>query len=90
MEIRIEGHTDNTGSDMINIPLSKARAESVRTYLILNGLEAANIQVEGFGAARPVADNLTEAIAMGRSYMGRNAEITMLHQPIIGLCNVSD
>ena len=36
------------------------------------------------------ADNLTEAIAMARSYMGRNAEITMLHQPVIGLCNVSD
>jgi len=36
------------------------------------------------------ADNLTEAIAMARSYMGRNAEITMLHQPIIGLCIVTD
>jgi lactate racemase len=36
------------------------------------------------------ADNLTEAIAMARSYMGRNAEITMLHQPVIGLCNVTD
>jgi lactate racemase len=36
------------------------------------------------------ADNLTEAIAMARSKQGRNAEITMLHQPIIGLCNVSD
>jgi lactate racemase len=35
------------------------------------------------------ADNLTEAIAMARSYMGRNAEITMLHQPVIGLCNVT-
>jgi lactate racemase len=36
------------------------------------------------------ADNLTEAIAMARSTQGRNAEITMLHQPIIGLCNVTD
>jgi hypothetical protein len=36
------------------------------------------------------ADNLTEAISMARSYMGRSAEITMLHQPIIGLCNVTD
>jgi hypothetical protein len=34
------------------------------------------------------ADNLTEAIAMARSYMGRSAEITMLHQPIIGICDV--
>jgi hypothetical protein len=36
------------------------------------------------------ADNLTEAIAMARSYTGMNAEITMLHQPMIGICNVSD
>ena len=36
------------------------------------------------------ADNLTEAIAMARSKQGRNAEITMLHQPIIGLCNVTE
>ena len=36
------------------------------------------------------ADNLTEAIAMARSFMGRNAEITMLHQPVIGLCNVTE
>jgi hypothetical protein len=34
------------------------------------------------------ADNLTEAIAMGRSYMGRSAEITMLHQPVIALCDM--
>jgi hypothetical protein len=34
--------------------------------------------------------SLTEAIAMARSYMGRNAEITMLHQPVIELCNVTD
>lgn len=36
------------------------------------------------------ADKLTEAIARTRSIMDRKAEITMLHQPIIGLCNVSD
>jgi hypothetical protein len=34
------------------------------------------------------ADNLTEAIAMARSYMGRSAEITMLHQPVILLADV--
>ncbi|HEX8354222.1 MAG TPA: lactate racemase domain-containing protein [Pyrinomonadaceae bacterium] len=35
------------------------------------------------------ADNLTEAIAMARSYMGRSAQITMLHQPVIAICDVS-
>lgn len=34
------------------------------------------------------ADNLTEAIAMAHSYVGRNAEITMLHQPMIGICDM--
>ncbi len=36
------------------------------------------------------ADNLTEAIAMARSYMGRNAEISMLHQPVIALAEVTE
>jgi lactate racemase len=34
------------------------------------------------------ADNLTEAIAMARSYMGNSAEITMLHQPMIGIADM--
>ena len=77
VEIRIEGHTDNTGSDMINIPLSKARAETVRNYLVLNGLETANIQVEGYGASRPVADNLTD---IGRT-KNRRVEVTVSREP---------
>ncbi|MBA3439511.1 MAG: DUF2088 domain-containing protein [Pyrinomonadaceae bacterium] len=34
------------------------------------------------------ADNLTEAIAMAKSHMGRSAQITMLHQPMIGICDM--
>ena len=34
------------------------------------------------------ADNLTEAIAMARSYMGNSAQITMLHQPMIGVADM--
>ena len=55
--------------------------------VIVAGAENAHVP-EMLGWER--ADNLTEAIAMGRSYMGRNAEITMLHQPMIGLCSVTD
>jgi len=36
------------------------------------------------------ADNLTEAIAMARTYMGASAEITMLHQPMIGIADMND
>lgn len=77
VEVRIEGHTDDTGNDAVNVPLSKARAQSVRDYLVLNGLEMANINVDGFGSSRPVADNQTEA---GRS-ANRRVEVTVTRQP---------
>jgi adhesin transport system outer membrane protein len=76
MQIKIEGHTDNTGTDMINIPLSKARAESVKNYFILNGLDQISYQTEGYGATRAVGDNATEA---GRS-ANRRVEITVSRQ----------
>lgn len=76
VQVKIEGHTDNSGTDMINIPLSKARAESVRNYLVLNGLEQINIQSEGYGATRPVGDNATEA---GRT-ANRRVEVTVTRQ----------
>lgn len=61
VQIKIEGHTDNTGTDALNLPLSKARAQRVRDYFVLNGLESIPMTVDGFGAARPTADNNTEA-----------------------------
>ncbi|GGY69392.1 hypothetical protein GCM10011613_12160 [Cellvibrio zantedeschiae] len=76
VQIKIDGHTDNTGSDMINIPLSKARAESVKNYFILNGLDQITFQTEGYGATRAVGDNTTEA---GRS-ANRRVEITVSRQ----------
>ncbi len=75
--LRIEGHTDNTGSDAINVPLSKARANRVRDYLILNGLEQTSIQVEGYGSSRPVASNATEA---GRS-ANRRVDVVVTRRP---------
>lgn len=76
VQIKIEGHTDNSGTDMINIPLSKARAESVKNYFILNGLDQINYQTEGYGATRAVGDNATDA---GRS-ANRRVEITVSRQ----------
>jgi adhesin transport system outer membrane protein len=77
VEVRIEGHTDNTGNDAVNLPLSKARAQSVRDYLVLNGLEMVNLKVDGFGSSRPVADNQTET---GRS-ANRRVEVIVTRQP---------
>ncbi len=59
--IDIVGHTDSTGSDAINNPLSVNRAQSVRDYLVSRGVVARNVQIAGRGSREPVADNATEA-----------------------------
>ncbi len=58
--IRIIGHTDSTGSDAINNPLSVNRASSVRDYLGSRGVSAQRIAVDGRGSREPVADNGSE------------------------------
>lgn len=60
-EVRIIGHTDNTGGDALNDRLSLERAQSVRNYLVDRGVRADTIQVAGRGEREPVADNGTEA-----------------------------
>ena len=60
-EVRIIGHTDNTGSDALNDRLSLERAQSVRNYLVARGVRADTVQVAGRGEHEPVADNGTEA-----------------------------
>lgn len=61
MEVKIVGHTDSTGSDAINNPLSMRRAESARDYLVSRGVAAGRISTEGRGSREPIADNATEA-----------------------------
>jgi len=56
-QIVVEGHTDSQGADAFNRELSRARAQSVRDYLVSRGVPAARIRAEGFGSSRPVADN---------------------------------
>jgi outer membrane protein OmpA-like peptidoglycan-associated protein len=60
-EVRIVGHTDNTGSDAINNPLSVNRAQSARDYLVSRGVVASRISIDGRGSREPIADNSTEA-----------------------------
>ena len=58
--VDIYGHTDSTGNDGINIPLSNNRAKSVYNYLTSCGVASNQIQkVEGKGSSQPVADNST-------------------------------
>ena len=63
-EIRIIGHTDTTGSDAVNNPLSVNRAASARNYLAQRGVDGRRIQIDGRGSYEPVAENNSDA---GRS-----------------------
>lgn len=66
-DVRIVGHTDNTGSDAINNPLSMDRANSTRNYLTSRGVSGARIQVDGRGSYAPIAsNNSTEGRARNR------------------------
>ena len=58
-DVRIVGHTDNTGSDAINNPLSMDRANSTRNYLTSRGVSGARIQIDGRGSYQPIASNNT-------------------------------
>lgn len=73
-DVAIYGHTDNTGSDAINQPLSVQRAQSVSNYLTSCGITSAQIKsVEGQGSTNPVSDNSTAA---GRQ-QNRRVEVYM-------------
>lgn len=57
--LKIEGHTDNVGSDENNQQLSDNRSHAVEKYLISKGIDASRITAAGFGESRPVATNDT-------------------------------
>ena len=71
--VRIVGHTDNTGSDAVNDPLSVNRASRTRDHLVARGVALARVDVSGMGERQPVASNDT---AEGRA-RNRRVEIFM-------------
>ena len=73
LKLGVYGHTDNSGSDDVNVPLSEKRAAAVRDYLLGKGLTPDRIETKGYGAAKPVADNATTD---GRS-RNRRVEIVL-------------
>ncbi len=60
-KLTVIGHTDNTGTDAINKPLSENRAKSVAAYLVSQGIPADSVSSQGAGSSEPVANNDTEA-----------------------------
>jgi len=73
--VRIEGHADNTGEEAFNNALSLRRALAVRDALLRARLPQ-KLEVEGFGEARPIADNETEE---GRA-QNRRSEVVITQQ----------
>jgi OOP family OmpA-OmpF porin len=84
-KLRIEGHTDNVGKPVDNEKLGGERALTIKRYLVDKGVAKERLLAVGFGQAKPIADNATEAgraqnrrtefkIAElgGRKYMGRD------------------
>jgi outer membrane protein OmpA-like peptidoglycan-associated protein len=76
VRVTVVGHTDSTGSDAINEPLSRERAAAVRDYLSSRGLSASRVTVQGRGAREPVDGNDTDS---GRA-ANRRVEIFLSDQ----------
>lgn len=74
--VTIIGHTDSTGSDAINNPLSVDRADAARDYLVSRGVARTRIVTDGRGSREPVADNSTQ---QGRD-KNRRVEIYVAEQ----------
>ena len=83
INLRIEGHTDSTGTDELNMRLSKDRAASVMGFLRQQGVGEKRMSAEGYGSKLPVADNAT---AEGRA-KNRRVEIILAEGVIQGAGN---
>ncbi|AKJ02477.1 putative repeat protein (TIGR01451 family) [Archangium gephyra] len=73
-KVRIEGHTDSQGNDASNLDLSQRRANSVRRFLVEQGIAAERLEAVGYGETKPVDTNKTAA---GREN-NRRVEFTIL------------
>jgi outer membrane protein OmpA-like peptidoglycan-associated protein len=73
LTLEVDGHTDSVGSDEVNMKLSEQRADTVRAYLVTQGVAPDTITAHGFGKEQPVATNDTAA---GRQ-LNRRVEIVV-------------
>jgi type IX secretion system PorP/SprF family membrane protein len=76
LKIKLVGHTDNVGSDKFNLKLSTYRAESMKQYLIEQGVAPERVLTEGKGMREPLQNNTTEE---GRA-INRRVEMTILYE----------
>ncbi|ADR20157.1 membrane protein [Marivirga tractuosa] len=74
VEIELAGHTDNTGSAKLNIELSQKRSDKIKEYLVEKGINPKRLQSKGYGGARPIASNKSEATRK----LNRRVEFTII------------
>ncbi|MGE5184493.1 MAG: OmpA family protein [Acidobacteriota bacterium] len=60
IKVEVQGHTDSIGNDNYNLKLSQKRAESVKAYLVKQGVAADRMVPKGYGENVPIADNRTK------------------------------
>jgi outer membrane protein OmpA-like peptidoglycan-associated protein len=73
-EVKVLGHTDNTGTDKYNLSLSKKRATAVKDYLVAQDVAGSRLATQGYGESDPIATNET---ADGRQ-LNRRVEIVIV------------
>jgi outer membrane protein OmpA-like peptidoglycan-associated protein len=78
-DVLIEGYTDSIGSDEYNVDLSQRRADSVKSYLMHQGINSQRLSATGRGKSDPVADN---ASADGRQ-QNRRVNVTIANAPVV-------
>jgi OOP family OmpA-OmpF porin len=61
LKVEIQGHTDERNTDAYNLRLSQRRAETVRKYLIKNGISETRLTAKGYGESQPVVRESNEA-----------------------------
>jgi OOP family OmpA-OmpF porin len=61
IDLEVQGHTDNVGTDAYNMKLSQARAEAVRSYLVTRGIASARLVAKGYGFHQPIVPNTSAA-----------------------------
>jgi OOP family OmpA-OmpF porin len=74
VKVEIAGHTDNRGGYTRNLRLSLDRAQAVRAYLIMQGVDASRLVARGYGVSKPIATNASVA---GRA-LNRRVELRRL------------
>jgi outer membrane protein OmpA-like peptidoglycan-associated protein len=75
----VEGHTDDVGSADMNQALSQHRADSVRSYLMQQGIPSGRLSAVGMGETQPIADNLSDS---GRQ-QNRRVEVVIKNPPLV-------